>query len=563
MNRLKQFLWIKWLLTVRTYTRRKWEGVLALATIAIVTLSALLFGLLTLFAARSMPDAPVRPLLSTTLWLTTALLILLPTLHLDIAGSLDLSQMLIYPLGAKDFLLLALVDGAVSPSGLIMLAAIIPLTLAFAYDPLGRLVFMLLLALLFLFVVALSQLVAVVAMRLKASRRFVNVFLAIFAVLVVGGEFLAGYSGWGMEDSGVEIGAFLQEHLADLELAWKQFTAVMHYTPPAAAVECYLGWLSRDASRFAVWLAILLGGTGLTLAGTGRVYYRLFKGELAMAESPRARKGARTRFATKRAGFSLCSRMPAGLVATMRKEWRYLLREPHLKAQLISVLAAYAYLAAVVVGLAHRGSTVPHYKGWIYLGFAYLLGLFTSPRFANKFGIDGEAIEATLVTPVPRWQLLLGKGLPYLFLFAFTNGLAAFVGGVLLHVSPLFIFCAVVLVVAHLPLVDAVGNLVSVWFPVALVPGGGRRLRPVRQQQGCLFMLLHGLAFNAAQLLVLPVAGLIAVLAWSGSWPLAAPLSALAAAYAYLVARSMLRLSAAALAAREKELAAFMLSANR
>ncbi|OPX23415.1 MAG: hypothetical protein B1H03_01715 [Planctomycetales bacterium 4484_113] len=564
MSRLKQFLRIKWLLTLRTYTRRKWEGVLALATIAIVALSALLFGFVTLFAARSIAEAPLRPLLSTTLWLATALLLLLPTLHLDIAGSLDLSQMLIYPLGARDFLLLALVDGAVSPSGVIMLAVIVPLTLAFARDALGGLVFIILLLLLFSFVVSLSQLIAVVAMRLKASRRFVNLFLAAFAILVIGGQFLAGYSGWGRGGSDQQVARLFAEHIPDLRLFWQHFTAVMHFTPPAAVAESYLGWVDLGVGHFLLWLLILLAGAGLTLGATGFVYFRLFKGELALAESPRVRKGARARFARKTAySGSLIHWLPAGLVATMRKEWRYLWREPYIKTQLIHVLAAYAYLAAMLIGLAQKGGGDSFSRGWIYLGIVYFLGMFTAQRFANKFGLDAEAIEVTLVTPIPRWQVLMGKGLPYILLFALTNGVAALLGGVLFHISPLFIFCAGVLVVAHCPLVDAVGNLVSIYFPVALIPGRGRRLRPVRQQQGCLFLLLHGLALNAGHLLTLPVAGLIALLAWSGSWLLAAPLVALAVAYVYFVARWLLRLSVRSLAAREPQIATFMLTANR
>lgn len=561
---MKQFLRIKWLLTVRCYTRRKWEGAMALATMAVVSFAALVFSLFAVFAAHSASDASLRGLLSTTVWLLVGLLILLPTLHLDIAGSLDLSQMLVYPLGAKDFLQLALIDGAVSPSGLIMCVAIVPLTAAFARDQASALIWILLLALLFLFVVSLAQLVAVVAMRLKASRRFVNLFLAIFAALVIAGEFMAGYSGWGQHERTEEAVSLLTKHLPDLSLAWKRIAAVMHFTPPAAAAESYLGWLNLDFVQFAAWFAIFIGGIAFTLGVTGWVYYRLFKGELALAESPPVRAGARTRYAKRATGVRLLVlRMPPGLVATMQKEWRYLWREPHIKAQLISVLAAYAYLAAVITGLAHKGGSDWAYKGWIFLGFVCFLGLFTSQRFANKFGLDAEAIEVTFVTPIARWQLLLGKGLPYLLLFGLTNGAAALLAGLFLHVSPIFIFCGIALVMAHLPLVDAVGNLVSIYFPVALVPGRGRRLRPVRQQQGCLFLLLHGLAFQVAQLLVLPVAGILAVLAWSGSWLLVAPLTALICAYVFFVARHALRLSVRALKARETGITAFMLSANR
>jgi ABC-2 type transport system permease protein len=104
-----------------------------------------------------------------------------------------------------------------------------------------------------------------------------------------------------------------------------------------------------------------------------------------------------------------------------------------------------------------------------YFGLLQLLG--------NQFGLDRTGFRMLVLSPAPRWQILLGKNLA---LLPFLTGLAAVclaVAAVALHLTPAVLLAAALQFFAAFLLLSMVGNLLSVLMPFRFAPGS---LKPTK-----------------------------------------------------------------------------------
>lgn len=147
-----------------------------------------------------------------------------------------------------------------------------------------------------------------------------------------------------------------------------------------------------------------------------------------------------------------------------------------------------------------------------FLGMAQLL--------LNHFGFDRAGFRALVLSPVPRWQILLGKNLA-LLPFAMGIGLTLLlVAKLTLHIPWLVVLAACLQFVTAFLLLSMLGNLISPLLPYRINPG---TLKPTKLpvSTGILLMLCHASSPAAVAPIFLP-----AVAGWlfaSAGWLPAAP----------------------------------------
>lgn len=141
-----------------------------------------------------------------------------------------------------------------------------------------------------------------------------------------------------------------------------------------------------------------------------------------------------------------------------------------------------------------------------FLGLMQLLG--------NQFGSDRAGFRLLVLSPVPRWQILLGKNLALLPFLAGVGAICLAVSALALHLPPAVLLAAVLQFFCAFLLLSIVGNLLSVLMPFRVAPGS---LKPTKVPATTI--LVRMLAYTLFPAVVTPVlfpaiaASLLAVLA--------------------------------------------------
>jgi len=326
--------------------------------------------------------------------------------------------------------------------------------------------------------------------HLRRSRRFVEMmgFLAMLAFMswvVLQNTVLVRSSA----DGG---GHRLIKMLADY---WDGARYLVSLLPGASA----LSWTAWG------WYApVVLAAAVGTVAGlyglSGFLLRRLM--EEGTAKTARRRGAPTVRRALKRPG--LIERLP--MWPFILRDFRYLSRDPYLKTMVLGMVMGPVIILAVLAGPGGRlGMHFLHY------GAPFLLLMYCSQLSNNHLGLERAGLLNTLVSPVPRWRLLLGKNMVlmafYLLLMCLPVGLLVW-----RKASAFDIASDVVLAVALAPIYFGLGNFLSILMPVPMAPKG-KRLR-AQVPMGRMFMLA------IAQIVLLGLAGLAAAPLFLGRFAL-------------------------------------------
>ncbi len=140
----------------------------------------------------------------------------------------------------------------------------------------------------------------------------------------------------------------------------------------------------------------------------------------------------------------------------------------------------------------------------------------------NHFGFDRAGFRALVLSPVPRWQILLGKNLALLPFAAAIGATLLLVATVALHIPWLVVLAACLQFATAFLLLSMLGNLISPLLPCRIAPGA---LRPTKLSTlNTLLLMLCHMSFSAAltPIFLPPVAGWLVA---SAGWLPAAPTS--------------------------------------
>jgi len=158
----------------------------------------------------------------------------------------------------------------------------------------------------------------------------------------------------------------------------------------------------------------------------------------------------------------------------------------------------------------------------------------------NQFGYDRAGFRALVLSPMPRWQILLGKNLA-LLPFALGIGLTLLLLVKLaVHVSWLVVLAASLQLLTAFLLLSTLGNFISPLLPCRIAPGA---LRPTKMPASTTLLLMLAHAFFPATLAPVFLPPLAGWLFASAGWLPAAPMNLLFSAIEFLLLAALYALS--------------------
>ena len=187
--------------------------------------------------------------------------------------------------------------------------------------------------------------------------------------------------------------------------------------------------------------------------------------------------------------------LPVPVQAMLAKELKLAWRVPQRRIGLLqSVLAPFALIIAIFLGEMDALSRLPE---WTAAGLPAIVLFAAWGLSSNMLGMESRGLATLLLTPAPRWQLLLGKGLAYALMALIPTALYAALLAVIAR-SPLIVFGLLAGVSTAL-VVIAVNMVAAVYYPYPFDEN-----RTTRQRSG------GSLATGIVQIVVVPLAMAIA-----------------------------------------------------
>jgi ABC-2 type transport system permease protein len=251
---------------------------------------------------------------------------------------------------------------------------------------------------------------------------------------------------------------------------------------------------------------------GLGLAGAYRSTRRFYEGQDAVPRTKRKRREAPT---TVPAGTLLERHLPgipeeatALALATVRS----LSRATEVKIALASMIP----LVLIYTGMMFFSkSPVPTNGTQLFYatGIALLPFLGVLQLLNNQFGFDRSGFRSLVLSPAPRWQILLGKNLALLPLALGFWLIYVALAGFVRHVPPVILLAALVQFLAAFLLLSLYGSFLSIVMPMRVAAGS---LKPTKVASARLFlgMLFFLLLMVVALPVILPA---ILALVFSGA----------------------------------------------
>lgn len=399
-----------------------------------------------------------------------------------------------------------------------------------------------------------GQLILLVFGRILTSRRFMDIAVIIGTVIA----FLFYFIRFFFISESFSAGGF-QAFFTKFNV----IAEIAKYLPPGLAGWSFNSMAAGDTFVASATFGLLVLEMLALLFAAGYVVERFFIGELSVGGAVKQAVSYRSAKAGVVAAPGL------GLVAYFSqifgfgeassglyvKEWRYLFREPVYKLRLINSLMMFAYfLVFFLVFGKDIGLGATMSAGTYVLPILTYLTVIGDLRIAaNKFGMDGESITCLLISPVRRDEILFAKSLFGLTILQSLNAVIILGGGLLLKVDPLLILLCVLAVFPGALIVEAWGNILSVYFPYKIVTTSGRRGQPRFESGGCMFQLVYLIATIATNMVAVPVMAAVVVPHFFGAPVIGVFLFPVAAIIGFSLFKTSLSFSAQKL--KERELA--------
>jgi hypothetical protein len=502
ISHLGTLLGLAWKLRLRGYTR-SWQQALGLgATLIffILPVGALL-GVGTAFGYVMLPPEAATQLLFAVLLVLYVAWAVLPLLQYTVNEGLDVTKLVIYPVTRTEQMLTLVLATLFDLTGLIILAAFVGIVVGWHVNPVAIAITAVALALAYVHIVTLSQLLLAALMGMLRSRRYRDLSIIFFVLVSTACSFT------GQVISRV-AGAADPSALAGL-----QIDRYVWWTPPGMAAEAisranagdYLiagGWLVGLAALVPValwaWAVVLDRGiTTAETAGAAGGRRRARRREQPVREQPGAAvpvaSGAGAHAGAASATTPATTRsswLPGPVAAIAGKDLRYFWRDPQMKASMLSSLLVLVFIfLPYFTGRSGRSDTAisPFQPEQVF--FAPLPALLIALNFSiNAFGYERAGAQTLFLLPVRPLSIFWGKNLAVGTIagsvaVAATLGVAALTGGWG------YVPIALALALAAILVVMGCGNVTSVLLPF--------RVREMRMGQarfasenGCLRSIL-------------------------------------------------------------------------
>jgi hypothetical protein len=369
--------------------------------------------------------------------------------------------------------------------------------------------------------------------HLRRSRRFAEImsmgFLAVFLVFVVVQFVLM------RRLTEVEAGRGLFEWVTE---NWDKWSWLVGFLPGFSAFAWIQGgWQAPVALAAAVLEAAAWAGFASYLLA------RLMERGTAGA----GKRKAAARQGRRRAAPGPLSALPVWPFFV--KDLKYFARDPYLKTLLFGVLIGPMIFMMIFAAPSGRFG-----EGFLHFGMPYLLLMYLSQLSNNHLAMERAGLLNAIVSPLPRWRLLVGKNMAlmalYLGMMCFPAGLLAWRGE-----KWSLILADWVMAFTLGLLYFGAGNFAAIFFPVPVAPAGKRLKAQVSTGRMFLMSLFHFVLLGTASALALPVfLGRVAVGAFSETAWVPATLAAVMVIYGLLLYAALVAGASRLMALREPDI---------
>ena len=552
MDKLKAILSIKMALAFRNPTENALEAVLQIFA-GIVIAVALIAGTFWLGDSyRSAPAEYAGHYFPGILWIIALVWLSVPLSPYALQRNLHFDGLALLPVTRSQFVGALVINALVSYMGVFVPLITILAIAAFGKSPAHSIWAALVILVFWSGLLISGQLIVLTFGRVLTSRRFMDIAVIVGTLLAFSFYFVRFFF---ISDS-IHAGDF--SSIAD---KWKPVTNVLLYFPPGVAGWSFNAFAAGDFFAAASTFGLLALQTTVLILIAGYAVEKFFLGELSVggtvkqpvsrgvgkAGAARAPGIAVMESLARTLGFSHAS---SGLYV---KEWRYLFREPVYKLRLINSLMMFAYFLVFFLVFGKNvgfGDGMPA-ATYILPILTYLTVLGDLRIAANKFGMDGEAVTCLFISPVRREEILFAKSLFGIIVLQSLNAVIVIGGGLLLKVEPVLLILCVASIFSAALVVEAWGNVLSVYFPYKIISTSGRRGQPQFETGGCMFQFAYMIANIATNFVAAPLMGIIIVPYFFGIAPLGFILIPVSAFAAYAIFTASIKLAADKLAIRE------------
>lgn len=511
-EKLRWLFWLRWKMLLRSFVgsggKSNWGRIIGLIFL-------ILFGLPfvggiavgTYFAYRYLPAPANSEILFLVLTGIYLLWIVLPLLEFTVNEGLDLSKLTLFPLTRAELMtslvLSSLLD--VPTLGLLLVFAAVVAGWAFSL-PLA-LMALLCMLIFYVQVIAISQLVLALLMRVLQSRRFRDLSILIIAIFSSSCYIVQQIVFHALGGSNGGFIYSLQHLNVSPYLQW--------FPPGMAARAIQQAYIGNWGLSF-VWLGALLIVSLVMLYLWQLVVERALTSDMSGGTVSTRRRRVKvevtspTSVNTTSSATNARHLLPPQVTAIALKDLKYFRRDPQLQALLFQSLMSIVVLIIVTVlnigniGYNARFAGVSSWTVLLAPAFA-LLPLYTLS--SNVFGMERQSVTTLFLFPVEPRYILWGKNLVVFVAGLLEVVLLIILAAVVSH-SWNYVLPALTAGIAGICVIMGCGNFTSVYFPMRIrqMRRGFQTSSNLSSEAGCLRAVMSFVALAVTAVVLIPVA---------------------------------------------------------
>lgn len=506
-DKLRWLFWLRWKTFIRSFTRGSGRVSRIIGTVALLLFGVPFVGAIgvgTFFAYRRLPAPANTEMLFLVLTGIYLLWIVLPLLEYSVNEGLDISKLALFPLTRAE-LMLSLIFSTlldIPTLGLFILFGAVVVGWSTSL-PLGFMAFLTMLVF-YVQVVAVSQVVLALLMRVLQSRRFRDLSIILIAFFSSSCYLIQQVVIRGLGAANIIDG-----------LRHARISPYLQWLPPGMAARAIQQANAGQWGMSFVWLAALAAISVVLLF----VWQQIVERGLTAANSEgnvrvRRRKGAAVAGNGSPDGTllapvserSLLGRFLTSQACTIAiKDMKYFRRDPQLQATLVSSITS--ILILIVVTILNPGNDSRGFIGsWLVLVAPAFIFFSLYTFSCNVLGLERQSLTTLFLFPIEPKQLLWGKNIVTFVLGLVQMCLMVLLAAFVTHGWDL-VLPALAVGLAGIGVVLGCGNFSSVFFP--------QRMRQFRRgmqtaanqssEGGFLRALLSIAALIVTMIILLPV----------------------------------------------------------
>ncbi len=503
-------LWLRWRLILHRLGRSAGAVVGLILSLIIVLPLTFFGGLLLVVAFTNLPSAAAQAtlyLVLTGIYLAWALL---PLLQFSLNEGLDVTKLMLFPLTRLELMFSLVVSALLDVWTLFLLGILASVVIGWAGSLSTILAISGIMVLMYIHIIAFSQMLLAALMGLLRSRRFRDLSIILGTTLGLSCSLLAQV----IAHTAVPIG--LGNPLQGLGAV--DYGSFLQYLPPGMAARAVQAVVAGNGLAAALWTLALF----VALAPVLWAWSTILQRGLTRAEQGAAR-GAARRVVRRRAAAPVVARYTpaskssdavarrpilAAAMAMATKELRYYWRDPQYKRIFISSLYIVGILLLSLVGFRTSptdggGFNAP---GAAFTTPYVILGVVALAQGLSSmiFGYEGSALLTLAIFPVRGIAIFLGKNLAAFIVALVEAILLVILQVVVAHAVAMAIPNFLVAVAAILVALGT-GDVLAALFPVRIQRTGlGRPQQD--NSSGCVQGMLRGLGYLISLMLYAPIA---------------------------------------------------------